>query len=199
MSWECPICGSQNGCLKMPKFTPSPFLKHQADHIKELEAENQRLQDTISFQEKEYLKDHEHWGECKFKAENAELKQQLEKMDDMGAAIDDRHTDEVAELKKQNRNLHILVKKTGGQLGEVSKENQRLQRLVDERGKWIPIEERLPDTKELVIVHGGVAIYKDGEWITQTGLDAGRPIQWDVTHWMPLPDPPDTDNGKVKS
>ena len=57
-------------------------------------------------------------------------------------------------------------------------------------GEWVSVEDRMPEKGVNVIVDGGIAQYK-GEyfgWYSITGIDwPGRPIEWDVTHWMPLP------------
>jgi hypothetical protein len=54
--------------------------------------------------------------------------------------------------------------------------------------EWISVEDKMPEPGRLVIVEGGVAVFsKWGVWITMTDRDSGKPIQWDVTHWMPLP------------
>jgi hypothetical protein len=58
--------------------------------------------------------------------------------------------------------------------------------------EWISVEDKMPEPDRLVIVKGGVAVFRKwGVWITMTGRDSGKPIQWDVTHWMPLPEPPE--------
>lgn len=63
----------------------------------------------------------------------------------------------------------------------------------EEQGKWISVKDSLPNTPKLVFVHGGVAYCNDGKWFTITGETwPGRIIQWPVTHWMPLPDPPES-------
>jgi len=56
---------------------------------------------------------------------------------------------------------------------------------------WISVEDRLPEENEIVIVSGGIACLLGGVWHSQTGIDTGRPIQWELTHWMPLPDAPE--------
>lgn len=65
-----------------------------------------------------------------------------------------------------------------------------------ERGRWIPIEERLPDRSNLVVAltSGGdtlIARHDQYGWLIYGGrvVESGRPI----THWMPLPDPPEKD------
>jgi hypothetical protein len=70
------------------------------------------------------------------------------------------------------------------------------QRARDVR-EWIPVSERLPDDNTKVIVHGGIAYIRKGEWFTLTGERfPGKPIQWPVTHWMPLPEPPAIRSGE---
>ena len=65
-----------------------------------------------------------------------------------------------------------------------------------DRNGWIKCSERMPRDWELVIVHGGVAVYgpdKHGKWawFSKTGSSNGRPIEWPVTYWQPLPDSPE--------
>ena len=58
-------------------------------------------------------------------------------------------------------------------------------------GKWIPVSERLPKDGQRVIVYDnsaffGVAWRENNEWWADEFIyDDG-----DVTHWMPLPEPP---------
>lgn len=68
-----------------------------------------------------------------------------------------------------------------------------------ERYAWRDVEEELPESwsgfaSRLVIVHGGVAYYdhRKEQWFTVTAEDyPGQSIDWEVTHWMPLPLPPE--------
>lgn len=60
--------------------------------------------------------------------------------------------------------------------------------------EWVRVEERLPEEKQRVIVRcervgTSVGWILWGRWMTDIGPHAG-----DVTHWMPLPAPPDKDN-----
>jgi hypothetical protein len=70
--------------------------------------------------------------------------------------------------------------------------------------RWIPVGERLPDGREEVLgwqswvpnqhwcagvfvcrrIDRDTAYLKAGEWLTEEGR------LWNVTHWMPLPEPP---------
>lgn len=63
--------------------------------------------------------------------------------------------------------------------------------------KWISVEDRMPELNKVVIVEGGIAIHNsDFQWVTMTGHDSGNVIQWTVTHWMPLPSPPESKNNE---
>ena len=58
--------------------------------------------------------------------------------------------------------------------------------------EWVSVEERLPEEKQRVIVRcervgTSVGWILWGRWMTDIGPHAG-----DVTHWMPLPTPPDS-------
>ena len=57
--------------------------------------------------------------------------------------------------------------------------------------EWVMVEERLPEEKQRVIVRcervgTSVGWILWGNWMTDIGPGAGK-----VTHWMPLPAPPD--------
>lgn len=60
--------------------------------------------------------------------------------------------------------------------------------------RWIPVEGRLPEEKQRVIVRcervgTSVGWILWGNWMTDIGPGAGK-----VTHWMPLPKAPKEDN-----
>lgn len=61
---------------------------------------------------------------------------------------------------------------------------------------WIACSDALPEDGKTVIVPGGIGVYKSqgawGEptWMSRMPDSVDREIQWPVTHWMPLPDPP---------
>ena len=57
--------------------------------------------------------------------------------------------------------------------------------------EWVSVEERLPEETQRVIVRcervgTSVGWILWGNWMADIGPDAGK-----VTHWMPLPAPPD--------
>ena len=64
---------------------------------------------------------------------------------------------------------------------------------IEAEPKWISVKERLPVTFENVLVctkHEMLICHHDGdEWVvTYDGEYAG--YDYDITHWMPLPEPP---------
>lgn len=66
--------------------------------------------------------------------------------------------------------------------------------LAEKECGWIKCSERLPDTDKTVIVDGGIAYQRNGGWFSLTGIEyPGRLIQWNVTHWRPLPPLPKGD------
>ena len=68
----------------------------------------------------------------------------------------------------------------------------KLVRELDEKQRWIPVTERLPDELKNVLAYTDVGSFADtAHW---TGYRWEK--TWDfevlygVTHWMPLPEPP---------
>ena len=65
--------------------------------------------------------------------------------------------------------------------------------------KWIPVTERLPAIRgdgfaDAFLVTDGhfghLAYFVDGEWFFTENGEMKEPMFYDVTHWMPLPEPP---------
>ena len=69
--------------------------------------------------------------------------------------------------------------------------------------EWISVEDKLPDTKECVLVadwysgvnYGMVKAYYNSAWFIDKDSvdvygDASVDLGFDPTHWMPLPEPP---------
>jgi len=65
---------------------------------------------------------------------------------------------------------------------------------------WIPVSERVPEADEMVLIWSNTdpgdhrpreigCRSSQGYWYTYPNDGDGR---WDVTHWMPLPSPPET-------
>ena len=66
-----------------------------------------------------------------------------------------------------------------------------LQPTLTPPNEWVSVDERLPGEKQRVIVRcervgTSVGWILWGNWMTDIGPGAGK-----VTHWMPLPAPPD--------
>ena len=62
---------------------------------------------------------------------------------------------------------------------------------AEEMCGWISVEDKLPEEFITVIVPGGIAQYKGGNWYT--GMEEPlflRQIVWEVPYWMPLPNAP---------
>ena len=80
---------------------------------------------------------------------------------------------------------------------QLERELEKLRR-SDVQGGWISVADRKPDHCRVVLVRGGVAYYKhdSAEWFTISGEDwPGKKIQWEVKHWMPLPNSPSNSPG----
>ena len=58
---------------------------------------------------------------------------------------------------------------------------------------WHHSADILPPRYEVVLVRGGIAEWTGRDWITQTGEDSGRPIQWAVKWWAYFPFIPEDD------
>ena len=69
--------------------------------------------------------------------------------------------------------------------------------------EWISVKDRLPEKNETVLVYcanktiqGGATRHigscDNGFWFlkTQPGIASFPHLEWEVTHWMPLPQPP---------
>ena len=77
------------------------------------------------------------------------------------------------------------------QIGEVFLDKVRSMPTLTPPNEWVSVEERLPEEKQRVIVRcervgTSVGWILWGNWMTDIGPGAGK-----VTHWMPLPAPPD--------
>ena len=86
----------------------------------------------------------------------------------------------------QGNMTDILVERWAGLRSENQTQRKEIAELKAAQ-TWIPVSERLPDQNHIVLISGGIACIIGKEWTSQTGIDTGRAIQWEVTKWMPLP------------
>lgn len=66
---------------------------------------------------------------------------------------------------------------------------------------WISVKHRLPEYSKLVLIWGKLEQYNERKVYTGINIQSGADNRWrslgntlhDVTHWMPLPNPPQGD------
>ena len=94
--------------------------------------------------------------------------------------------DAIEELQKQLDNAEI--------------ENIKLkEEFAKYRGKhrWIPVTERLPEKDQQVFVclfrDDPHIAWHDGEYWCTEDFRLDEPDDWQPTHWMPLPEPPESE------
>lgn len=108
----------------------------------------------------------------------------------------------VASNVTSERRKNLLVRAAEA-IEELSSENKSLAKSVNQasdilRRRWIPVSERLPERGELVLTANkfdGVNysyLTNSGDWYSANNI---RYDSWTresyVTHWMPLPKPPE--------
>lgn len=70
--------------------------------------------------------------------------------------------------------------------------------VLQERQKWVPVTERLPEVGKRVIVKddifcGEAYLSISGDWYRYNGTSWADIMDSPVTHWMPLPDWPEVE------
>ena len=64
-------------------------------------------------------------------------------------------------------------------------------------GRWIPVEERLPDEEQHVLAYWPATASDDEPWISVAWVfegDKWQDLEMELkspSHWMPLPEPPE--------
>lgn len=94
-----------------------------------------------------------------------------------------------------NSPLHDELARAEERVRELEEENERLR----EAQRWIPVGERLPEDGECVLVldesNGAITTGLHCEQVPQWELAEGLFFHGDkyawITHWMPLPEPPE--------
>jgi hypothetical protein len=86
------------------------------------------------------------------------------------------------------------------ELAEIAELNQRIATL-EAQLRWIPVSEGLPEEKQRVIVFLDNGLFNIGHLGKTIRQDSGYKNQWltddnwyfnvEVTHWIPLPNPPE--------
>lgn len=121
----------------------------------------------------------------------------------MARAIDMDKAMEVAQIKYNDWNLAMAAADGQREINLCFKKQELFKAVkavlecvptLTPPNEWVSVEERLPEEKQRVIVRcervgTSVGWILWGNWMTDIGPGAGK-----VTHWMPLPEPPDKDN-----
>jgi hypothetical protein len=115
--------------------------------------------------------------------------------------IEDALNARIAELEAENAGLKervamldvTAVFKSLGEMGYIEQTNKLHARIAELEAaqRWIPVSERLPFGEKVLVLWKDRTIHLD--W---TFLDGGGYYWWNsgqsnVTHWMPLPQPPE--------
>lgn len=100
-----------------------------------------------------------------------------------------KYSKELHERVRQNLRMFDYPRFDDGDIDALLDEIERLQA---ER-RWIPVSERLPEMYKSVIIH-----CKDGYITSCQRTICSEQVRFnfpfnDVTHWMPLPEPPEED------
>lgn len=97
--------------------------------------------------------------------------------------------------------IEELSKKVDEWQEEACKWNNEYYHLLDNMSRWIPVTERLPEPFENIFVANkrGKHYDIDKGWWNGTFFDrCAKGPYHNVTHWMPLPEPPEEENHEKK-
>ena len=89
-----------------------------------------------------------------------------------------------------------MVETAHGELANV------IQSYEESKPGWIPVTERLPEAGERVLCYCRANIYEvmkmrtDGAWVHNDTVYDSAYMSGFVTHWMPLPEPPQKGEGE---
>lgn len=99
--------------------------------------------------------------------------------------------DRIAELETANK---IRSKQVEYLTDTVVKRDKEIDHLRAKQPRWISVKDRLPNFEQPVLAYSGeelgigfAYLDGDGKWYGDCG---------DVTHWMPLPEPPEVEDGR---
>lgn len=74
-------------------------------------------------------------------------------------------------------------------------ETQRRIKELPAVNRWIPCSDKLPGDTTCVLVTDGelmaITSYRDGEWEYHDQYGNHYELYGQITHWMPLPEPPE--------
>ncbi len=94
----------------------------------------------------------------------------------------------LAYATEHNQGLHLTHE-------EVPALNARIAEL-EEAQRWIPVSERLPEENQQILSTDGKEFYLDyyARWEGKDNPPCFCDgLSWAVTHWMPLPEPPEVE------
>ena len=110
---------------------------------------------------------------------------------------------EISKLKAENAKLKAEIEQRADHESYLSQEfantyyekNARIAELEAER-RWIPVSERLPEENQQILSTDGKEFYLDyyARWEGKDNPPCFCDgLSWAVTHWMPLPEPPEAE------
>lgn len=122
---------------------------------------------------------------------NAEWASKCEETNERLACENERLQRENDALKRDNNTLHDIGTENEAKLNAQPEELQRENDALREANRWIPVTEREPDdedyTEKLVVTFEGYVTCATHVFGWRDGSDSSI----NITHWRPLPAPPE--------